>query len=589
MVSLRFGLVALLGLVSPPPQQRQPALVQAQYVQAVTSGFVPSPTGSLIQVKQWRPTTNDPLQRVIDISPDLVVLEYNCWYMKDICKNADNWYKTPRGQARAVPNRFAYDFATGKASTWRNQQRRRASCGGWDSNRNCPHSDQGIVMRHDGPWQYKDLEPQTTIAEIKAKRDSQGNKIPSWVRYTCDEFPPATWIEGGSGSTSPEAAPADAQTRCAAFRCNGRFSLFGLRIKVKAEQNWQATAHDVLQRALKGIINRRITDFPWFQNKGSVAFFEFRYNIVSNNANGVAATVTTFSPGSANLIKPITQAKRDVLAERNGTVSEEDLSPEELAALNHEAFWRWADKVTVEELKALGPGAVSQKHVLANHTEAEGMMTPQVPGMTSLPWMGFATPEEEDWDPEEYHTLPDVVSDVPRADPNKLKRAASGNSSLPGNAASTPRLSNATSTDLSRARKLVEEAIANATRLNAARYANPARNKYRLKPGTLFNRRDTADATSPPPLLNITDELADAAALVSEAEAMDGLLSNASAIDRRRQAASSGTFWMEHIARMGTVAFGDSSNYTVFRNVLDYGAKGDNTAVSTSSPIPSDP
>lgn len=234
MVSLRCWLVPLLGLVSLPQQQQ----AHAQYVQAVTSGYVPAaaPTPGVVRVPQWRPTVNDALQRVIDITPDLVVLEYNCYYMKDICKNADNWYKTPRGQNRSPVNRFAYDFHTGKGSTWRNQKRRQQSCGSWDSNKNCPHTDQNIVMRYaivpylnaicicsellprqefrnfdnctslikfrqDGPWQYKDLEPGTNIAEIRAKRDPQNNKIPSWVRYTCDEFPPATWIEGGSGSS----------------------------------------------------------------------------------------------------------------------------------------------------------------------------------------------------------------------------------------------------------------------------------------------------------------------------------------------------------------------------------------------------
>ncbi|KAL2066965.1 hypothetical protein VTL71DRAFT_1389 [Oculimacula yallundae] len=586
MISLHFWLLHLLIVVSLLPQQRQPALAHAQFVQGYTSVWAPLPTGvGLQQVKAWRPSTAVLPERVIDLSPDLVVLTYNCYYMRDICKNAENWYKTPRGQNRSPLNRFGYDFHTGKKSTWRNQRRRAASCGsGWDSNKNCPHSDQNIIMRHDGKWDYKALEPGTKIAEIKAKRDAQNNKIPSWVRYTCDEFPAATWIEGGNGFTAPEAAGDISQTRCAAFRCNGKLIVAGLRISVKAEQNWQATAHNILQQTLKANIERRKLngEFQWYDKKGSVAFFEFRYNNL-NNINispGVAATVTTFSPGLANVVKPIQQAKRDILAERNATTNEDNMSSEELIDLDREAFWRWADTVTVDELNAFGPGFVSHKHILANHTEAAEMMMPQVPGMSPMPWMDFATAtEEEDWNDEDVHDLPDVVSDIPRADPSKLKRAL-GNSSLPTNITFSPSLSNVTSSDLDRARKLVEEAIVNATRLNAARYANPARNRYQLQPGTLLGRRDTLDFTTPPPLLNITDELADAAALVSEAEAMDGLASNASFVRRR---AASGTFWMEHIAHMGTVAFGESSNYTVFRNVLDYGAKGDNTQDDTKA------
>jgi hypothetical protein len=600
IMSPRSWLVLMLSLVFIPQQQPQTGLAHAQYVQAVTTGYVTvaataGAAATTTRVPQWRPTRNDAFQRVIDVSPELAVLEYNCWYMKDICKNAQNWYATPRGQNRAAPNRFAYDFATGKASTWRNQQRRRASCGGWNSNTNCPHTDQGIVMRHDGPWQYKELEPGTTIAEIKAKRDAQNNKIPSWVRYTCDEFPPATWIEGGSGSQSPEAAPADAQTRCAAFRCNGRYTVLGLRIKVKAEQNWQATAHDVLQRSLKAIINRRLAEFPWYQPKGSVAFFEFRYDPLSTNANGIAASVTTFNPGVANVIKPITQAKREILLERHGnaSISDGDLHPDEVEALNYEAFWRWADRVSVEELRALGPSLVTTQHILANHTEAAEMMMPQTPGiMSSMPWMGAMGEgqDEDDSIPEGYHMLPDVVSEPPRADPNKVRRAeaeaearAMSNTTLSDDVTSTPLLRNATSSDLSRAQQIVEEAIANSTRLNAARYANPARNQYKLKPGTLLGRRDSGTATAPPPLLDITDELAYAAALVSEAEAVEALINDPNGALKKRQSASSGTFWMEHLARKGTVAFAASSNYTVFRNVLDYGAKGDNVTVSSFS------
>lgn len=38
--------------------------------------------------------------------------------------------------------------------------------------------------------------------------------------------------------------------------------------------------------------------------------------------------------------------------------------------------------------------------------------------------------------------------------------------------------------------------------------------------------------------------------------------------------ASSSGFWMANIQRQGTVAFGNSSSYQIFRNVHDFGAKG---------------
>lgn len=33
-------------------------------------------------------------------------------------------------------------------------------------------------------------------------------------------------------------------------------------------------------------------------------------------------------------------------------------------------------------------------------------------------------------------------------------------------------------------------------------------------------------------------------------------------------------YWLASIKRQGTVAFGNSSSYQIFRNVMDFGAKG---------------
>lgn len=42
-------------------------------------------------------------------------------------------------------------------------------------------------------------------------------------------------------------------------------------------------------------------------------------------------------------------------------------------------------------------------------------------------------------------------------------------------------------------------------------------------------------------------------------------------------AAASSSYWLASITRQGTVPFGGSSGYQVFRNVMDFGAKGDGT------------
>ena len=40
-------------------------------------------------------------------------------------------------------------------------------------------------------------------------------------------------------------------------------------------------------------------------------------------------------------------------------------------------------------------------------------------------------------------------------------------------------------------------------------------------------------------------------------------------------AGSSSSYWLSSIKRQGTVPFGGSSSYTIFRNVKDFGAKGE--------------
>jgi hypothetical protein len=139
----------------------------------------------------------------------------------------------------------------------------------------------------------------------------------------------------------------------------------------------------------------------------------------------------------------------------------------------------------------------------------------------------------------------------------------------------TPLLSNSTATDLQKARLIVDQAIAESSKLNKARLANPLRNNYELKPGTVVGqsqssrRRFHARAFDelPAPLLDITDEIARAAALVSKAD-MRAVAGNTT----KRAAAVSGTYWMGSIARKGTIPWGNDATYKVFRNVMDYGA-----------------
>jgi hypothetical protein len=149
----------------------------------------------------------------------------------------------------------------------------------------------------------------------------------------------------------------------------------------------------------------------------------------------------------------------------------------------------------------------------------------------------------------------------------------------------TPRLRNATEADLRQAREVVERAIEEAAVLNRKRLENPRRNNYGLQKGTkVFDRRD--DESQAPPLLTITDDIAAAAALVAEADAIDEnlvLTNGTSAVPEAgvKETRQTSAFWMESIQRRGSWPWGsNSADFKVFRNVKDYGAKGDGKTVS---------
>lgn len=134
-----------------------------------------------------------------------------------------------------------------------------------------------------------------------------------------------------------------------------------------------------------------------------------------------------------------------------------------------------------------------------------------------------------------------------------------------GSADAPPRLRKATAADLEKARAIVNSALGEAAARNKARLDNPSRNKYTLKPGTqaggsVVKRSGTKETESDaPPLLEITQEIADAAALLAEADAYAKANRSAPLPRIAKRAA----YWMEDIARKGSWPFKNDDDYQV--------------------------
>jgi hypothetical protein len=153
-----------------------------------------------------------------------------------------------------------------------------------------------------------------------------------------------------------------------------------------------------------------------------------------------------------------------------------------------------------------------------------------------------------------------------------------------------PLLANATQTDIETARALVKTALQQVANHNKARLDKPLRNNYQLKPGTKttkMHRRDD-EAGYGPPLYNITDEIAAAAALIAEVDTYEDAKSSGTLrrrwgrmVEKRNRASK---FWLGNTKHVGSWPFGNNGDgFVVFRDVTDpkYGAKGDGVTVST--------
>ncbi|KAK3934652.1 glucan 1,3-beta-glucosidase [Diplogelasinospora grovesii] len=391
-----------------------------------------------------------------------------------------------------------------------------------------------LPMRHDKEWYFRELEGSSTVTNlIKHYRGSNGLVDEySNIRYTCDEFPPASWVEGGDGEDHDQPA----NTRCAAMRCQAG---------VKAEQDWQATAHNRLRSDLKRVITIKL-NVKSFSNKDSVAFFKF---YPDNRVDGVAARVWTYvDVGNADAIdksSPVNQGfnKRDVKGWN----------------LTADPQGRTLWDLSFEELRALMDAGHGYEHqISANMSYVDWAMASQTPIELQNMDPHFRWDDED----EEYEDFSNATRAKRYTKPAPVKKAvvpkpkpAPVPRSIPAHVV-TPLLKRANSSDIENARSI------------------PLRN---VNTKTLATGNSSVNA-GVTPLLQITPEIAKAAALVAEA---NGVAKYGNVT--KRAAAATGTYWMQDLARKGTVPWGDDASYVVFRNVLNYGAVGDGVTDDTEA------
>ncbi|KAK6519258.1 hypothetical protein TWF281_003094 [Arthrobotrys megalospora] len=206
-------------------------------------------------------------------------LYWNCRVMPHICSNVDAW-KALNPAANTVPREFVMDLGGGtlppvaggtstRRRNGRTDRRRNAMCGNsaaWRSIKNALHAtpfDPGrsaavyygeATFPGSGVYAMstlngQNLMPGTAIIAYPPGHPNAGGNV--GLQYTCDEFPCASWIQGGNGPRGVinrgtlRAAPMDGT-------CNNN-QIGPPGPSRRSEQNWQAAGNVALSDAFKDI------------------------------------------------------------------------------------------------------------------------------------------------------------------------------------------------------------------------------------------------------------------------------------------------------------------------------------------------
>lgn len=510
-----------------------------QHIQAWTWQTV-----NRVDTPHWRPHAGAQLQPIIVLEKYSVSLTYNCHYMPAICQNVDQYMASTQSRARRYPHSFAYDLNADRGGDSSMGRRFYMCPKNWAKSKpdRCPHSNQPYPMRRDGNrWPTTDVIPlnlnppniadkHTKLFVIKSVADGMGNKRESGLYYSCDEFPPAKWVEGGVGLLNPPNPPPNEGsgqpgfTRCAPAKyCTSSAAIDG-------EQDWQSYVHSTLRGRLEKFAREQLK-LNNQQVRLSDQVVQFFFHAEDLGPTSVAATVfiEDFDRDQTDEIETYARRKR---RSANETLSptwildklergEKTRGVPGRAARVFSVFVNGSSSDSSDDLgfpsaDSLGLGlglGLSMPGVFAdvdplpslgvNRSAAdtvrildEGRKTGSFPFVVGDPAAGKKGHPLVRRQPQPQDEGAGAGAGAPEPGTTSVHQAASSSASSSANASASTALntppagSGATELegmDMAEARALVQQAIAQASVLNRRRIENPSRNRYGLKPGTVVN------------------------------------------------------------------------------------------------------